>query len=887
MEEEEEEAEEQYLEDDEYEPSEQEIVEYCEWLGMDPKTDKVLTWIAREALKAPLPENWKICYTEEREVYYFNVRTGESIWDHPMDAYYKALFRQEKVKLEKKRRKMRLFSGSLPILPLQDYYNEITEEEQPESSAVQIPEHLIDPIDLRLFLDPVVLPTSGRTVSKHTIVNNKWRDPFSREYIENRRLIPNVDKRNEVTNWLDATTVKHFRAVTSSNNLQPLLRLIPYVLDKECEVSLKAQNLILEFFKKLFSMPAPASGKEASSPPSILASQAAAYSSARRNGRRLTKTTPRNKGNQVSSSSSSSSSSSASNGGSGASSRAGTAAMNNPRPPPFVAPIDSNASSSRGYYELMQLTDDEANSLVGCLLTMSTATSIENLYLILDAVPQLRCVTPFRGYSPEVLNVLHLSPSDLAVLHTAAFNSGNQPAWSREGYEQDYEGYSGDFNLPSSRSDASGAEPVSPSQEAHPARHRQMLSSLQTGTTNPEFVVQLKWIVLLMDYPNHLNILEKLDWSVAVHLIILIVNSIPDILKTRITLVCRLLRGLEGWPGRLKECSGDVIQWLIDLTLMDSNPWNQILLIYDLLVNGGEAAVENIKKQKSIVVDSLFAASVSDSGPGITYASMLGALLVFQDCFKLNDFGHNKLLEMSVASDLLPRLTRQQWKPKHFEHTINCMMASIQKDPAKAWQIMGSKAVGFLIKELSKKKKNCEDLRVRLENCEATEKRLEAANSTTNWALLYLKMHQLKEAGGPKKQDVIMNLIEEHEAKKADIEADRVANLLLILQTLLFVRLKPKQHRDREAMKRPGEPMPPATEKAQRADIPVAATAASSVPQVPSIGFSRGRRREKYGKDGAIEESVTPYKEGVTTETSSAVRRSLEGSRTCMLPPIM
>ena len=45
-------------------------------------------------------------YTDEREVYYFNVRTGESIWDHPMDSYYKALFRQEKIKLEKKRRKM-------------------------------------------------------------------------------------------------------------------------------------------------------------------------------------------------------------------------------------------------------------------------------------------------------------------------------------------------------------------------------------------------------------------------------------------------------------------------------------------------------------------------------------------------------------------------------------------------------------------------------------------------------------------------------------------------------------------------------------------------------------------------------------------------------------
>ncbi|MCH8195724.1 MAG: hypothetical protein IIB12_06565, partial [Chloroflexi bacterium] len=53
-------------------------------------------------------------YTEDREVYYFNIRTGESIWDHPMDAYYKALFKQEKAKLSKRRQSMRLFAGSLP-----------------------------------------------------------------------------------------------------------------------------------------------------------------------------------------------------------------------------------------------------------------------------------------------------------------------------------------------------------------------------------------------------------------------------------------------------------------------------------------------------------------------------------------------------------------------------------------------------------------------------------------------------------------------------------------------------------------------------------------------------------------------------------------------------
>ena len=34
-----------------YEPSENEVIEYAEWLGMDPHFDKDLLWIAREGLK--------------------------------------------------------------------------------------------------------------------------------------------------------------------------------------------------------------------------------------------------------------------------------------------------------------------------------------------------------------------------------------------------------------------------------------------------------------------------------------------------------------------------------------------------------------------------------------------------------------------------------------------------------------------------------------------------------------------------------------------------------------------------------------------------------------------------------------------------------------------
>lgn len=35
---------------------------------MDLEIDKDLFWIAREGLKAPLPENWKPCKTSEEEV---------------------------------------------------------------------------------------------------------------------------------------------------------------------------------------------------------------------------------------------------------------------------------------------------------------------------------------------------------------------------------------------------------------------------------------------------------------------------------------------------------------------------------------------------------------------------------------------------------------------------------------------------------------------------------------------------------------------------------------------------------------------------------------------------------------------------------------------------
>jgi hypothetical protein len=78
---------------EDYEPTEEEILEYAKWLGMDIESERDLFFIAREGLKAPLPENWKPCKTGDEEIYYFNFATGESVWDHPCDEYYRKVCR--------------------------------------------------------------------------------------------------------------------------------------------------------------------------------------------------------------------------------------------------------------------------------------------------------------------------------------------------------------------------------------------------------------------------------------------------------------------------------------------------------------------------------------------------------------------------------------------------------------------------------------------------------------------------------------------------------------------------------------------------------------------------------------------------------------------------
>ncbi|NXL61731.1 CE164 protein, partial [Chordeiles acutipennis] len=85
---------------DPYIPSEKEVRVYAQEIGIDPEMEPELMWLAREALTAPLPPEWKTCQDEvSGSLYYFNFGNGESTWDHPCDDHYKELVVRERQKL--------------------------------------------------------------------------------------------------------------------------------------------------------------------------------------------------------------------------------------------------------------------------------------------------------------------------------------------------------------------------------------------------------------------------------------------------------------------------------------------------------------------------------------------------------------------------------------------------------------------------------------------------------------------------------------------------------------------------------------------------------------------------------------------------------------------
>ena len=74
---------------------------FAQYLGMDPSEDGHLLWVAVEAMTSPLPDHWSEYKTDAGQVYYYNMRTRISQWEHPLDDYHRSLFLRLKARSER------------------------------------------------------------------------------------------------------------------------------------------------------------------------------------------------------------------------------------------------------------------------------------------------------------------------------------------------------------------------------------------------------------------------------------------------------------------------------------------------------------------------------------------------------------------------------------------------------------------------------------------------------------------------------------------------------------------------------------------------------------------------------------------------------------------
>ena len=78
------------------------ILIFAHHLGVDIDTEDALLYIAREALET-MPDGWELGVSPEGDEnagipYFFNVATGDSVWEHPLDAVYKQRVKDERAK---------------------------------------------------------------------------------------------------------------------------------------------------------------------------------------------------------------------------------------------------------------------------------------------------------------------------------------------------------------------------------------------------------------------------------------------------------------------------------------------------------------------------------------------------------------------------------------------------------------------------------------------------------------------------------------------------------------------------------------------------------------------------------------------------------------------
>ncbi|KAF5394975.1 hypothetical protein PHET_09080 [Paragonimus heterotremus] len=78
-------------------PNDEEIKLYADSIGIDLHKEPELIWLAKEGISAPVPKGWQVLQDENNQIFYYNSASGQSLWEHPLDEFYRNQVRQNRL----------------------------------------------------------------------------------------------------------------------------------------------------------------------------------------------------------------------------------------------------------------------------------------------------------------------------------------------------------------------------------------------------------------------------------------------------------------------------------------------------------------------------------------------------------------------------------------------------------------------------------------------------------------------------------------------------------------------------------------------------------------------------------------------------------------------
>ncbi|VDD83621.1 unnamed protein product [Mesocestoides corti] len=73
-----------------HDPTDEEVELYAASIGINPKENPELLYIAREGVTARVPEGWTILQNRNGQIFYQQNSSGICVWQHPLDSYYRS-----------------------------------------------------------------------------------------------------------------------------------------------------------------------------------------------------------------------------------------------------------------------------------------------------------------------------------------------------------------------------------------------------------------------------------------------------------------------------------------------------------------------------------------------------------------------------------------------------------------------------------------------------------------------------------------------------------------------------------------------------------------------------------------------------------------------------